>query len=300
MPPGLTINTNIGGNGYITGTNTTSGVFPVTLVAGNANYVGVVTQNVTITISGSGGTSPPQITGPPITQTVTAGTNVTFTATATGTSPLSYTWKFAGTAIAGATTSALQLTNVQTNNAGLYTVTVTNSAGSTSASATLTVQVPPSIMTQPHDLTVTSGQAAMFSVSATGLPLPTFQWKLNGTNLAGQTQATLTISNAQAANAGAYTVDVINPAGTVTSSPAQLTVQTPTSNPVTLANLQWAGSSLTFSVSGPAQTNYVILTSPDLMSWTPLVTNFSASGSLQVTDPNPPPTTRFYRATLSH
>jgi len=147
---------------------------------------------------------------------------------------------------------------------------------------------------------VTSGQAATFSVSATGLPLPSYQWKLNGTNLVGQTQATLTISNAQASNAGTYTVAVINSAGTVTSSPAQLTVQTATVNPVTLANLQWTGGGWTFSVSGPAQTNYVILTSPDLVSWTPLLTNFSASGSLQVTDPGSPPTTRFYRAALTH
>src|SRR5436189_4153244 len=240
LAPGLTINTNIGGNGYITGTPTKAGVYyPVTLVAGNANFAGVVTLDVMITINGAGGSSPPLITGPPVNQIATAGTNVSFTATATGTAPLAYSWKFAGTTIAGATTSILQLTNVQTNSTGSYMVTVTNAAGSASASATLTVDVPPSITAQPKSLTVTNGDAAVFTVSATGVPLPTYQWKLNGTNLVGQTQSTLTISNAQPADAGAYTVDITNPAGLLTSSAAQLTVQSATSNPLTLANLHW-------------------------------------------------------------
>src|SRR5947207_2237625 len=78
LPPGLTINTNIGGNGYIIGTPTTSGTYPVLLTAGNANYVGVVTLNVTITISGAGGTSPPQVTMAPPSQTAQAGSSVLF------------------------------------------------------------------------------------------------------------------------------------------------------------------------------------------------------------------------------
>jgi hypothetical protein len=299
LPPGLTINTNIGGNGYITGTPTGSGTYPVLLTAGNANFVGVVTLNVTITISGTGGTSPPQVTVAPPSQTTTSGSNVLFTATATGTAPLSYVWKFAGTVIANATTSVLQLTNVQTNSAGLYTVTVTNAAGSASASGTLTVDVAPSISAQPHNLTVTNGDVAQFSVTATGFPLPTYQWKFNSTNLVGQTSSTLVISNAQPANAGSYTVDVINLGGTVTSQPAQLTVNVPASNPFTVGNLAWTGTSWTFGVSGPSQTNYVIWTSADLVNWSALQTNFSASGNVQVTDSSPGVGARFYRATLS-
>jgi hypothetical protein len=222
-----------------------------------------------------------------------------FTATATGTAPLSYIWKFGGAAIANATTSVLQLSNVQTNSAGLYTVTVTNSAGSASSSGTLTVDVAPSISAQPHSLTVTNGDVAQFSVTATGIPLPTYQWKFNGTNLVGETSSTLVISSAQPANAGSYTVDVINLAGTVSSQPAQLTVDAPASNPFTLANLQWTGTSWTFGVSGPAQTNYVIWISADLVNWSAVQTNFSASGNVQVTDSSPVAGTRFYRATLS-
>ena len=59
--------------------------------------------------------------------------------TAGGTPPLSYQWNFNGTNILGATNTALTLTNLQTSQAGNYTVTVNNAYGSTNAIATLSV-----------------------------------------------------------------------------------------------------------------------------------------------------------------
>ena len=118
LPPGLTINTNLGGNGYITGIPTTAGVYaPVTLIAGNANYPTVVTQDITIIITGSGG-SPPQITKQPQSQTVTNGDAASFSVAASGTSPLSYQWKFNGNKLAGATATNYVITNVQAPNSG--------------------------------------------------------------------------------------------------------------------------------------------------------------------------------------
>ena len=62
--------------------------------------------------------------------------------TATGTAPLSYQWLLGGTNISGANTNAYTRSNVQTNDAGNYSVVVTNIAGSvTSSVATLTVFV---------------------------------------------------------------------------------------------------------------------------------------------------------------
>jgi hypothetical protein len=302
LPPGLTINTNLGGNGYITGTPTTAGVYsPVTLTAGNANYPTVVTLDITIIITGSGG-SPPQITGPPTNQTVQAGTNVAFNVTATGTSPLSYSWKFGSTVIAGATTSSLQLTNVQAANAGTYTVTVTNSAGSASASATLTVNAVatlPTITTQPQSLTVTNGDNASFSIVASGTAPLIYQWKFNGNKLDGAIATNYVVNNAQPANSGDYTVDVSNSAGAVTSSPAHLTVQGLPPSDFTIAAPQWTNSTWVLQVSGPAQTNYVLWRSGSLTTWTALRTNFSATGSVQFTDTNSASGLGFYRATLS-
>src|SRR4029077_18745796 len=62
---------------------------------------------------------------------------------ATGTAPLAYQWKINGGSISGATNAALTLQSVTTNAAGAYSVTVSNSAGTTnSAAAILTVIQP--------------------------------------------------------------------------------------------------------------------------------------------------------------
>ena len=80
------------------------------------------------------------VTIQPSSQNVTAGSNVTFTANATGIAPFFYQWSFNGNPIAGATGSSLVLPNVQTSQSGSYTVTVSNQTGMvTSSPATLTV-----------------------------------------------------------------------------------------------------------------------------------------------------------------
>ena len=87
--------------------------------------------------------SSPIIISQPLGQTQSVGNDAPMQVSALGTAPLYYQWLFNGGAISGATTSALDLTNVQTNNAGTYTVAVTNSSGSvTSNPAVLTVTTP--------------------------------------------------------------------------------------------------------------------------------------------------------------
>ena len=90
----------------------------------------------------------------------------------------------------------------------------------------------PTITTQPADQTVTAGQTATFTVAATGDEPLSYQWKKDGNDLSdggrisGAATATLTISNAQASDAGSYTVVVSNSTGSVTSNAATLTVNT--------------------------------------------------------------------------
>jgi hypothetical protein len=68
------------------------------------------------------------------------GSTVVFSVTATGTDPLAYQWKFGGTIIPGATNSTLTLTNIHPDQAGYYTVRVSDMGGAvTSTYATLTV-----------------------------------------------------------------------------------------------------------------------------------------------------------------
>ena len=83
----------------------------------------------------------------------------------------------------------------------------------------------PSINKQPLSQTVTAGQAATFSVSATGTYPLTYQWMKNGVALSGAASATYTTPAATASDNGAqFTVVVSNSLGSVTSTPATLTV----------------------------------------------------------------------------
>jgi sugar lactone lactonase YvrE len=84
--------------------------------------------------------------------------------------------------------------------------------------------IAPSIQTQPQSQTVTAGNSAQFSVTASGRPAVTYQWNLNGAAISGVTGSSYSISSAQSGNAGNYTVVVSNVMGSVTSSMAILTV----------------------------------------------------------------------------
>ncbi len=81
------------------------------------------------------------------------------------------------------------------------------------------------IVTPPATQSVAAGANVTFTVAATGTGPLTYQWNFKGAPLAGQTEATLAVNNAQAANAGAYTVTVTAATGApVTSAEAVLTV----------------------------------------------------------------------------
>ena len=180
---------------------------------------------------------PPSITSQPSNQIVVAGSNATFQVTAAGTAPLGYQWLFNGTTLAGATDPALNLTNIQSNQAGGYEAVVSNSAGSiTSTVAQLTVLGPPTIVSQPVAQTVIAGSNATFQLAASGSGPLTYQWLFNGANL-GATGASLTLSNVQPSQAGGYSAIASNSAGSATSAVAQLTVVVPATSPVvTLTN----------------------------------------------------------------
>jgi hypothetical protein len=82
----------------------------------------------------------PQIVMQPLDETVAAGSTAIFSVEAASSAPLSYQWYFDGSAIPNATGAVYAKANIQPSDAGSYTVTVTNGAGSaTSSAATLTV-----------------------------------------------------------------------------------------------------------------------------------------------------------------
>ena len=135
-------------------------------------------------------------------------------------SGVSYTWKKGDAAITGEEGNELVLTSVASSDNGDYTVVVKNTAtgcDSTSFTVKLTVNDRPdaSIIANHNNSSFTSGQAVcagedvVLSIATTSSDY-TYQWKKNGTELSGKTEASLTLSSIAAANAGEYTLYVKN------------------------------------------------------------------------------------------
>jgi hypothetical protein len=164
LPPGLTINTNAGAAGYITGTPTAIGLYPVTLVAGNLNYPEPATLPATIAIYPPN--TAPVITSEPQPVSVLAGGTATMTVGAFGSLPLACQWRHSGTNLAGRTAATLLLSDVTSAQAGDYQVVLTNSLGSvTSVVARLTVREPFTLDLRLGEVTVAGGA---FQCTATG------------------------------------------------------------------------------------------------------------------------------------
>jgi uncharacterized repeat protein (TIGR01451 family) len=194
---------------------------------------------------------PPTIASQPTNQTVTVGSTVSFQIMAGGSTPLSYQWWFNGTNAVGSNTNVFTMSNVQTAQAGNYTVLVTNATGSvTSSVASLAVGTAPAITQQPSTLTVDQGQSATFAVSASGDAPLGYEWRYNGQPLNGGTGSSYTLGAATSGNAGNYDAIVSNTYGAVTSVVAQLTVLVPptiTSQPTN--QTVTAGSTVSFQIT---------------------------------------------------
>jgi len=210
----------------------------------------------------------PSITTQPANVTVTAPAAANFSVVATGDAPLSYQWRRNGIAIGGATSSTYSLNPTAVSDSGAtFDVVVTNGVGSvTSTVATLTVNaaaVAPSITTQPANTTVTAPGAASFSVVATGSVPMTYQWKRNGSNIAGATSATYVRNpTAVADNGSSYTVVITNSVGSVTSAAAILTVNPPpvapsiTTHPASVTVTAPAAATFSVVAAGDAPLTY--------------------------------------------
>ena len=84
--------------------------------------------------------------------------------------------------------------------------------------------VAPVISAHPRSTVVSPDVPVTFSVTAAGVPLPSYQWRFNGNTLLGATDSTYLVPAASSADEGLYDVIVANTAGSVTSQVARLTV----------------------------------------------------------------------------
>lgn len=249
----------------IAGATSSSLVLSGVQASGAGSYTVTVNNSLNLPVTSSPAVllvnSAPIIVTQPQSQTALAGGTVSFSVVATGTPAPGYQWRVNGVPItnsgnvSGATSATLTITGVQATNAANYDVLVANGVGSVLSSLTqltvATTATVPVITSSPAPRTVVVGGSTTLFVGANGTGGLLYQWRKNGTPLAGGNAATYTISNAQLTDSANYDAVVTNSAGSATSAPAAVTV----------ISRSYAGYYL--GAFGGAGANYALFVRPD-------------------------------------
>ncbi len=231
-PAGVSIHPTSGLFTWTPGEAQGPGVYPVT-VRVTDNGVPVLNDSETIQITVN------EVNSAPVLTTIGSkfaiqGSPLTFTATANDSDFPAQSLNYSlSNAPAGATihlsSGAFDWTPGATQGPGNYLVTVWvtdngNPVLSDSESISISVSVAPvQIITQPASQIVTNGQMMALSVAVTG-SVPRYQWRKDGTNILGATNASLAFAPVQMSDGGLYSVTVSNDLGVVVSSNALLVV----------------------------------------------------------------------------
>lgn len=169
----------------------------------------------------------PYFTSYPNSQYVVQDSNVTFSGVVNGyPKEFTYQWYKNSAIIPEATGNTYSINNVTNNDAATYLLSVSNTQGSVSGSASLTV-IPfsaPVITAQPSDLSLSSGYFGQMYVVANGVPNPNYQWRKDGIDIISGIYSSLVFTNVKEQDAGIYDVVVSNNVGSITSSGATLTI----------------------------------------------------------------------------
>ena len=153
---------------------------------------------------------------------------------------------------------------------------------------------PPPLPPNSNVTTQSFGSTQTISAGAIGgVPPPSSQWRLNGTNLPGATSSNLVLSNLNPGMAGIYSVVLSNAFGMITNFRANFTVDVP----LHLENGPWpTNRQFAFQIMGNTGQLYAIQASADLQQWTTLHTNRLTNWTVPFLDTNAPQfQRRFYR-----
>ena len=290
LPTGLTFTANGTGTATITGTPAAGagGTYPLNLTASNGISPNA-TQTLVLTVPKA-----PAFTSPAAAE-FTVGDAASFAVTTSG-SP-------AVTAISesGPLPAGLALTD---NGNGTATLAGTPTAGGTypihltatngvnpdaAQDLTITVDQAPVVTGNPVDQTVTSGQPASFTASATGFPAPSVQWQVspdgtNYSNITGATSATYTFTATTAESGNRYRAVFTNRVDSASSTAALLQVGVApviTSANATTFQVGVAGDFTVTTTGNPV----AALTSSVRPSWLSLTDHGDGTASLTGTPP---------------
>jgi hypothetical protein len=137
-----------------------------------------------------------------------------------------YQWKKDGQNIVGATGDSYQVGPVVADQNENYSVIVSNSQGSITGSASLSVInfSAPNIIVNLIDKEFELGSQGQIFVTAEGVPVPSFQWSKNGEEVVGATGSSFFFSDFQSNNTGTYKVEVFNNIGSIDSNESTVTI----------------------------------------------------------------------------
>jgi hypothetical protein len=213
IAPGLTAIYNSFNTATVTGTPTMPGTYSVSVEPWTSGCNGGLTTGphaFTLIVLG---TPPVWVTS--LSNTVAqVGSSLVWGAAASANPAAGYYWQWGTNPVPVATQASLTNNNVQLADAGQYTLTATNSAGSISNSAYLSVVVAPanSWLYSGSPLTVTNYQPAgstlTLSAFITNLPAASnqYQWSFNGFPIPNATSPSLVVSNVPTSKSGIYAI----------------------------------------------------------------------------------------------
>jgi alpha-tubulin suppressor-like RCC1 family protein len=168
----------------------------------------------------------------PDSSTIAEGQAFSFQASATdpdtGQNSLIFTiWPGAPFGAVISTTGLFSWTPTEAQAPSINPVTICVSDGTSTVCKTIQIVVnedPLEILSPPRGGSFGIGTNVRLSVVADGATEISYQWQYNGTNLTGSTQPTLTVSNAQPADSGFYSVTVSNSSGVIVTSPVLVSI----------------------------------------------------------------------------
>lgn len=210
-------------------------------------------------------------------------------------------WTIAGLKIASVTNASLTANNIFIGYWDSFASLSDNAALSFGLVDNVRVErlvtnVPPYLTTQPESVSTTTGNNVHFDVAAGGTAALAYQWRFNGTNLAGATGSSFSRLNAQAVHAGDYSVVVTNASGSITSTVATLTLAP--SVPLQFDSIAaLSDGRVQLGVTGDPGFNVQLQTSTNLVDWSVLTNLLNPTGALLFTNaPSAGAAEQFYRA----
>lgn len=169
---------------------------------------------------------PPIITAQPSDRQAPAGGSVRFEIGVIGTQPLYFQWFKNNQPLPLAKAPFYEINNVSYSDEGTYFVVVTNLYGSVrSRDISFSIGAPPLIISQPQDASVSLDEDVYFIAQVEGTPPLTFSWYHNGEFIPWANEPKLFLSDVEPGDVGSYQLIVSNPAGSVTSRVATLTLR---------------------------------------------------------------------------